>query len=253
MGRTHYIYMNGSSGCMPDTCDLCFSIDEAVGMFETIFGDDLYQNFNLAIAIDEGYIKKEIVVSDLENFFSEKDWWESSAKNHDDFIEKEYDFLLEEGYVNRRIGDDCMQAIDLYGEIRVQSIVKDFRDSGYVSLGPDYGADYASWSPCDCDSPWEHSELSMEQWIREHGDLWFTEKFEVKVRYEGDNRPWEEIEAFECAASERSEYDLEGSIYKFFISNDRRRVLEVRWNWVYGEGDGPAQGHYFVPEYAEAA
>jgi hypothetical protein len=254
MGRTHYIYMNGSSGCMPDTCDLCFSIDEAVGMFETIFGDDLYQNFNLAELVDDDVISAGVVYDKLERFFTKHDWQASKSEDYDEFIEGEFNFFLEEGYVKSYVNPDIiMEAIDEFGQLVRDLIVKDFRDSGYVNLGPDHGADYASWSPCDCDSPWEHSELSMEQWIREHGDVWFTESIKVRVRYQGDERPWENMEPFDCAVSERDEELVENMIMKAFVLHDRRRVLEVRWNWVYGEGDGPAQGHYFVPEYTEAA
>lgn len=248
MGRTHYIYMNGSSGCMPDTLDLCFSVDEAVGMFETIFGDDLYQNFNLAELVEDDVISAGVVYDKLATFFyDDLDYFEDKYDDEDDFIESKFAEFLEDGLVVNRAGKR-MEAIDEFGQLVRDRIVKDFRDSGYVSLGPDYGADYASWSPCDCDSPWEHSELSMEQWIREHGDLWFTEHYEVRLRYEGDSRPWEEIEVLGIRSSDHDEHDLEECIYKVLIENDRRRVLEVRWNWV-----GDSQGHYFVPEYAEAA
>lgn len=248
MGRTHYIYMNGSSGCMPDTLDLCFSVEEAVGMFETIFGEDLYCDFDLQELIDSGAITVGVVYHRLENFFTEDDWEFSDSQDYDEFLEKEFDALLENGSVKRYVSDDIFDPTDAFGEIWYDYRLNEFRKTGYISLGPDYGADYASWSPCDCDSPWEHSELSMEQWIREHGDLWFTEHYEVRLRYEGDSRPWEEIEVLGIRSSDHDEHDLEECIYKVLIENDRRRVLEVRWNWV-----GDSQGHYFVPEYAEAA
>jgi hypothetical protein len=175
MGKTHYIYMNGSYGCLPDTLSMSFDIKGCVDMFKMIFGDDLHQGFNLAEAIEEGKIESADVYAALENFFTEDDW-EFSDVDEDEFFEKEYALLLEQGYVKRYVNDELMEAIDMFGALYVEACLEEFRDSGHIDLGSAYGADYASGSECNCNEPWEHTDESKEYWLRWNGDEWATEE-----------------------------------------------------------------------------
>lgn len=242
MGKKHFIYMNGSSGCLPDNIGVSFDVDGCVSEFETIFGDDLYQHFNLAKAIDDDVIDSALVYGKLEEFFADE---LEFVDDEDEFIEQEYAFLIEQGYVERKYSNERMEAIEAFGEAFVQAAIEEFRETGHISLGPGYGADYASWGSCTCDEPWDHSEEGMEAWLQQNGDEWFTEPVEVKLRYLGDRRPWEAIEPLEIKVSEKDDELVERTICRHMI-NHGRRVKEVRWSWLDNASD---QGHYFVPEY----
>lgn len=45
-----------------------------------------------------------------------------------------------------------------------------FRGDNYIELTPDDGAQYAEVVDCTCPSPWEHSEMGKDEFIRERGD-----------------------------------------------------------------------------------
>lgn len=246
MGREHYIYMNGSSGCMPDTLGVSFDIEGCVSLFESIFGDDLYTNFYLGDYVDSGSISMDDVVFELAKALGvEEDELETDDPENEDGVIDLVDDFLNDGCV--AYNDKEVLVSDLFGSRIAQLRIADFRDTGYISLGEGFGADYASWSPCTCDSPWEHSEDSEEYWLRENGDEWFTEHFELKIRYDGDNLPWERIEPLCLGWSEKlTEQEMEWLITERFVDNDRRVIREVRWNW-----EGVSQGHYFIPKYEE--
>lgn len=44
------------------------------------------------------------------------------------------------------------------------------RADGWLDLKPDEGAEYAEITDCDCDEPWQHSDMTEEEFRREHAD-----------------------------------------------------------------------------------